>query len=375
MKIKLIHITTVHNRYDVRIQYKYCKTLSDDKDFIVTQVVADGIGTEKLNDLTILDLGKIKYGRLGRFVIGNFKILKFGLVNKMDLLHFHDPELLPSMIFLKFIGKRIIFDMHENFPLQILTKTYLPKFVRIVLSKVMQFFQNISFYFIPVIFSEFSYGKYFPTIREKETILNYPLKNEVLSIKAEKLNEFTIGYMGSVTIERGALIMLEAVSRLRKQGESINILFVGPLDNNIKEHSICIEAIKNGWAIFKGRLKPREGWFLMSQCHIGMAVLKNSPNFVESYPTKLFEYMLLNIPIITSNFPLYKEIMDDAECGIVVNPNSNIEICDAILEIKNSKKKRMLMGYNGKKAAIEKYSWETSELYKIKRFYNKLLNA
>ncbi|MDD7885920.1 glycosyltransferase [Flavivirga sp. 57AJ16] len=373
MRTKIVHITTVHYRYDVRIHYKYCKTLSKENDLNVTLVVADGDGPEQIEGLTILDLGKIKFGRLGRFIIGNFKVLKFGLSNKMDLMHFHDPELLPSIAFLRLIEKKIVFDMHENFPLQILTKTYISKFIRIILSKGVQLFQNLFFRFIPVIFAEFSYEKHFPTIKEKETILNYPLKTEVTGIQAEKFNKFTIGYMGSVTVERGALIMLETVAKLRKQGEEVNIFFVGPLDNNIKEHAICLEAINDGWAIFKGRLKPKEGWQFMAQCHIGMAVLKDSPNFIESYPTKLFEYMLLKLPIITSNFPLYTDIINDAKCGIVVSPSSVEDISDAILKIKTNNTERMLMGERGYKRAIEKYSWESSELSKLKHFYSKVL--
>ncbi|GGD16852.1 glycosyltransferase [Hyunsoonleella pacifica] len=369
---KIAHITTVHYRYDVRIHYKYCKTLSEEKDFKVFQVVSDGLGPENFDNLSVIDLGSIRFGRIGRFFLGNIKVINYCLKTKMDLFHFHDPELLPSISLLKLFGKKVVFDMHENFPSQILTKSYLPKLIRVALSNTVKFFQNVLFKFIPVIFAEHSYVKHFKTVKHKETILNYPLKKEFNSISEVKMSEFTLGYMGSVTFERGVLVMLEVVSELRRKGRNISIIFVGPMDDNITDIDIVKRGVSEGWAVFKGRLKAKDGWRLMAQCHIGMAVLKNSPNFIESYPTKLFEYMLLKLPIITSNFPLYKKIIDDAKCGIVVDPASNEEICSAILEIENDETKQMVMGENGKKTAIEKYSWETSELTKIKTFYNKV---
>ncbi|MBJ6368158.1 glycosyltransferase [Snuella sedimenti] len=375
MILKIVHITTVHYRYDVRIHYKYCKALSKEEGLKMDLVVADGKGTEQVSDLKVLDLGRIKFGRIGRVILGNLKVLKFCILNKRDLIHFHDPELLPSMIALRLIGRKLIFDMHEILPLQILTKTYLPKVFRISLSKGVHFFQNIFFRFIPVIFAEFSYAKYFTKVQLQETILNYPLKVEFEAISERKKPHFTLGYMGSVTVERGALVMLEAVAELRKQGEDIHLLFVGPIDDDLECFSVFKEAEQEGWVTFKGRLKPKEGWRYMSQCHIGMAVLQSSPNFIDSYPTKLFEYMLLKLPIITSNFPLYRGIIEDAKCGIVVDPSSVREVSEAILAIKNNDSERVFMGDEGCKRAIEKYSWESSELLKVKSFYNQVLQS
>lgn len=373
MNVKIAHITTVHYRYDVRIHYKYCKTLSKEKCFDVIQVVADGKGDQQINNLEVLDLGNIKFGRLGRIIIGNLKVLSFSLKNKMDLMHFHDPELMPAMVLLRLTGKKLIFDMHENLPLQLLTKTYMPKILRNILSKLVGISQRTVFHFIAVIFAELSYSKHFTKIKQQETVLNYPLKAEFESITENKRTRFTLGYMGSVAVERGALVMLQSIKRLREKGEEINIIFVGPIDDDLESLPIYKQAVKQGWATFKGRKKPIEGWCIMAQCHIGMAVLQDSPNFIESYPTKLFEYMLLKLPIITSNFPLYKAIIDDAQCGYAVEPSSIKKICNAILDIKNNTAKMKTMGTKGYERALVKYSWESTELEKTKFFYKKIL--
>ena len=371
--IKITHLTTVHPRDDVRIRYKYVQTLSEDSNINVELVVADGKGFQQAENYNIQDLGTSGLGRLSRFLIGNYKIFKFSLTNKSRIFHFHDPELLPVIGLLKLMGRRVIFDMHENLPLQILKKDYIPSFLRIILSKIINFFQVIALYFIPVVFAEFSYKKYFSRVKNKVVILNYPKKELISKIKANKRKEFTLGYMGSISQERGATIMLNTVDKLRSKGSHIiNILFVGEVHGQLANTPIYKKAVGQGWAEFTGRLQPKQGWSLMAQCHVGMAVLQDSPNFIESYPTKLFEYMLLKLPIITSNFPLYAEIIQESQCGILVDPSSENEVSNAILKIMNNIEESKKMGERGFYSANDKYNWE-SEYNKLLSFYDQVL--
>ncbi|WP_411029405.1 glycosyltransferase [Spongiimicrobium sp. 3-5] len=373
MSKKIVHITTVHPRNDVRIRYKYILSLSRHKDnFDTVLVVADGKGSEKMDNYVIKDLGKSGLGRIGRFVGGNYRVFIFGLKNKSDLMHFHDPELLPIATLFSFMGKKVVYDMHENLPFQILTKNYIPKFLRLVLGKTTQIFQRLVLYSMPVVFAENSYLKYFSFVKKREVVLNYPLKDIVGTIKQEKRNKFTVGYMGGVTEERGALIVLSTLKKLREEGEPVDIVFVGEVDEQVKNTAIYKISKQEGWADFKGRLEPIEGWGCMAQCHAGLAILENSPNYVESYPTKLFEYMLLKLPVITSNFPLYSGIINESKCGIPVNPSSVDEIADAIKIIKNHEEDAKLMGERGCSVAKEKYNWET-EFSKVLSFYDKIL--
>jgi len=371
MKKSITHITTVHYRYDVRVNYKYCQTLSKINKS-VTLLIADGNGFEKINDLDIVDIGKPRFGRIGRLIIGNFKVFLYLISHRTDLLHFHDPELLPIAFLMKMFGKKVIYDMHENLPLEILTKNYLPKGLRKILSSTVNHFQQFVFRFVPVIFAEISYVRHFPSASQKEIILNYPLKNIADSFKTNKQKEFTLGYMGGVTIERGALVTLEAIAKLREDDVLVNVIFVGPVADEVSETLIYNKATKEGWATFEGRLKPIDGWEKMSQCHVGLAILQDSPNFTESYPTKLFEYMLMNLPIITSNFPLYKEVIDESNCGITVTPSSIKEIIEAISWFFNNKDEVVKMGKRGRVTAEQKYSWE-SEFSKLTTFYNNIL--
>ena len=366
---RVSHITTVHFRYDVRIMYKYCQTLSEK--FETTLFVADGKGDETINHLRVVDVGKPSFGRIGRLLLGNLKMLQRLLKRKTDILHFHDPELLLLAILLRIMGKKVIFDMHENLPLEILTKDYIPKIFRIVLSKTLKLFQNFALIFIPVIFAEESYRKHFLNAKRHQTILNYPLVRDLEMVTPSKKLPNSFGYMGGVTKERGALVTLSCAEFLHKAGYNIKLSFVGPVQEEVSKSELFNTSVQKELATFHGRLKPHDGWSKMAECNAGLAILQDSPNFVESYPTKIFEYMLLGLPIIVSNFPLYKAIVEESNCGIAVTPSSEKEVTQAMQWMLNNPEEATQMGLRGKRKAMEKYNWE-SEFSKLIDFYNEI---
>ena len=82
--------------------------------------------------------------------------------------------------------------------------------------------------------------------------------------------------------------------------------------------------------------------------------------------------MSAGLPIITSNFPLWKEIVEGNNCGICVNPLEPKEIAEAIEYIISHPKVAEQMGQNGKKSVLEKYNWRVEEK-KMFEVYNGLI--
>ena len=96
-----------------------------------------------------------------------------------------------------------------------------------------------------------------------------------------------------------------------------------------------------------------------------MAIFDYSPNL--GYKTgslgvnKFFEYMLFGLPIICTDFDLWKEIVNKYKCGICVEPRDVKQIKDAILYLINNKEEAYNMGQNGRKAVLEEYNWDTQK--------------
>jgi len=81
-------------------------------------------------------------------------------------------------------------------------------------------------------------------------------------------------------------------------------------------------------------------------------------SYVNAQPTKMFEYMSAGLPVIASNFPVYRKIVESADCGLLVDPLNPAAIADAMLWIMRNPSRAAEMGRNGQRAVADKYNWE-----------------
>ena len=88
--------------------------------------------------------------------------------------------------------------------------------------------------------------------------------------------------------------------------------------------------------------------------------------------TKIFEYMYAGIPIICTDFDLWKDIVDKYECGIYVNPNNVDEIAKAINYYVDNMETVAIHGENGRRAVIKEYTWQHEEK-KLLNLYSSLV--
>lgn len=364
---KIAHLTSAHPRFDTRIFVKQSTSLA--KLYTTYLIVADGKGNEKVNDVNIIDIGKLN-GRKNRILNAPKAIFEQALKVNADIYHLHDPELIPIGLKLKKLGKKVVFDAHEDLPNQIMSKHYLNKFSKKILSFLVKRYEQYACSQLDgiVAATPFIRDKFLNINANTIDINNFPKTEEFIKIEHSNLTDNNyVCYIGGLADVRGITQMVEAIDF----ADDTRLLIAGNFaDANLESKVKQV----NGWkkVDFLGYV-DREGiQNTLSKSFAGLVVLHPTQSYLDSLPVKMFEYMCAGIPVIASDFPLWRSIVDEAQCGLCVDPLNPSAIASAIKTLNTNRIEAKKMGENGRIAVLEKYNWNIEER-KLFEFYSKIL--
>jgi len=373
----ILHLTTVHPRNDVRIYLKEVESLSAGLDIEIGLMVADGLGDEKMNrglkSISILDIGKSRFGRVGRLTIAPFRVLVRVLRLQPSVVHFHDPELLLVGIVLRLFGLIVIYDIHEDVPRQILSKHWIPLRTRRIVSMITEAIEWLA----TLILSAFvaatpTIAKRFPNGRTI-CLQNYVLLSEFKSVREntyqDRKNKF--GYVGVISKPRGIEEIVSALELVNLESD-LHLSLAGYFSPDKLRSSV---AKSEGWKYvsFHGFASREDVIEILCTSRAGLLLLHPLANHVDSQPVKMFEYMAAGIPIIASDFPLWREIISGVGCGILVDPLDVEAIAAAMKWLLDNPSLAEEMGDRGRIAVQSKYNWD-HESGKLLDLYRSLLS-
>ena len=365
--IKICHLTSVHERNDTRISVKECSCLSK-AGHEVSLLVADGLGDEEENGVKIIDCGSSEgFGRFKRMSVTVKNVYNKALEVDADIYHFHDPELLRVGWKLKKMGKKVIYDAHEDVPRQILSKLWLPFFLR---RPVSYFFEKYEDYVVKrlsavVCATPFIHERFSKINSSSITVNNFPILEEFPSLVdwSERRNE--VCYVGGLTRVRG---IAEIVDSLSKINTRLNLAgkFMDPeLEREVKSNEAWEKVNYLGYV---GREEISK---VLAQSKIGLVTLHPIINYLDSLPVKMFEYMAAGLPVVASDFPYWRKVLADYDCAVFVDPLDSSAMSMAINDLLNDDTRSSCMGQNGRKAVEEVFNWQ-SESQKLLNLYSSI---
>lgn len=368
-QIKIVHISSAHRDGDVRIFHKECVSLAN-AGYDVTMVIPN-TKSRLEKGVNIVSVEVEKSSRFWRAFHTVNLVYKVALALDGTIYHLHDPELLRIAKKLKRKGKIVIYDAHEDLPRQVLAKSYVPKLLRKTLSTFLERYENSKVRKVDGVIAAtpFIRDRFLKINTNTIDINNFPILQEfVLANGQSDFKERVICYIGSISEVRGVYELVQALPEA-----NCKLILAGAFDNESFKQKV---ENSEGWkhVQYLGYVDRKKVSEILSESSVGIVTLYPAINYLDALPVKMFEYMAAGIPVLASDFPLWKKIIVDTGCGLCVNPLSSKEIAKGISEIMSNHSLMISMSEKGKSAVREKYNWDV-EKEKLINFYAHLINS
>jgi len=346
---KVCHMTSAHYEEDVRIFHKECVSLA--KAGYDVYLVERGKSYEK-NGVHMIGVGDIPQSRRKRMTEGARRVFETALSLDCDIYHLHDPELLPYGLKLKKMGKKVIFDSHEDVPATILDKEWIPGPLRKTVAELYRGYETRLIGQLDALVAATPYiaGLFEKRAKRSVAVSNFPKLDDIVFHEDDFADRDRVAcYAGGIYDLRGEFIMREAMETI--EGE---LLLAG-------DHKQ--EVIENGASVVRylGTLDRAGVNDLYGRAVVGLCLLKPALNYVNSQPVKMFEYMAAGLPFVCSDFPLWRQFAEESGAGFCVDPGNTEEIRRAITRLLDDRELAASMGRKGREAVMAHYSWSNEE--------------
>ncbi len=366
---RVVHVTTVHSPFDPRIFYKQLASLCDAE--FDAYLIAPHEHDEQVQGISIhaLPRPETRWRRLA------LQPQAFKKARALDaaLYQVHDPELLPLAFLLKTTtGARVVYDMHENY-----------RSKGALLGRALRALERWAFGWVDhVLLAEESYR----SIVDGHTVPHTCIANYFRPIGEEEPVE-TVGiaetptrllYTGTLSASRGLRTMIELAAEIQRTGRPETVELVG----------VCHHEDQRAWAEEQiraeglGDVIERVGWdayvppSAMSshyrRADVGLALFEPHSNYRRSLPTKFYEYLHYGLPILCSDFPMWRRFVEQHECGAVVPPGEPGAVL-AVLNEWQAHPERYRRCAENARAAAPQYRWEEMG-GRLVSLYRRMLN-
>jgi glycosyltransferase involved in cell wall biosynthesis len=357
--LKVVHLSSAHYAADTRILHRECESLANAGHDVTLlaqherDTIVGGVRIKALHN---------PRSRWNRWTAGMWRLYRHVERLHADVYHFHDPELIPVGMWLSLRGKRVIYDAHEDLPSTFPYKYYIPAFARKALGWMAGRIENLAVRrFTAVVAATPTIAKRFSEYNTNTVVVrNFPSLAESALGRILPWNERPplIIYVGSMAPERGFREAMAAISSL-PQVLNARLAFAGPVTPEFRKEIGALAGADRTDVL--GLLGRKEVATLLGRARVGLVPLHRMPNFLNALPVKLFEYMSAGVPVIASDFPLWREIVENGGCGLLVDPRDTKGMARAIEYLLTHSEEAQQMGVRGREAIERHYNWKTEE--------------
>lgn len=363
----ICQLTSRHSFRDERILHRMARTAAENG--YRSAIAAPARIGSAWGAVTLAAVCPPPDGRLARCAVP-FRLLAWALRSGGAVFHFHDPDLLLAGLALKCLGRRVIYDVHEDYEADMRDRTAgLGAAGRFVAKAWWAFESLVSRAFDGLVVTDRHVAGKFA--RHRPIVLgNYPRLSFTRASDATRETTFNILYVGDVSRERGLEAALDALALLPQA--DIRLQVVGPCD----DPALLARMRSDARVCLHGFVSWDQLSAFYEKAHVGIALYQPLEGFLY-FPgenaVKLIEYMAAGIPVLCSDFPGLKAFVEKPGYGLTAKPDDPVAIAAKLAELYSQPGQRARMGKNAREAFVREFHWEKHES-KLLALYARILH-
>ncbi|MBI1379316.1 MAG: glycosyltransferase [Frankiales bacterium] len=341
--MRVLVVTVVHHPGDARIAHREIPALLAAGHAVTFAAPFTAYGADRPVGVRALDLPRA-HGRARLAALRRARALVAAEAPAHDVVLLHDPELLLAVA--RSVTTPVVWDVHEDTAAAVSMKSWIPGPLRPTAAAAVARLERSAERRVGLLLAEDGYATRFAG-RHAVVPNTTTVPDTVPAPGTDR-----VVYLGSVTRARGALEMVEVGRRLA--GE-VGVELIGPVAADVAD--AVARAHAAGHVVAHGFVPNDEAVRMLDGALAGLSLLHDEPNYRHSRPTKVIEYMAHGVPVITTPLPVAVDIVESADCGIVVPFGDVDAVVGAVRELREGVGRRVALGFEGHRAARERYDW------------------
>jgi glycosyltransferase involved in cell wall biosynthesis len=360
--MRVTHISIIHNPLDTRIFWKQSRALAAagyEVHLVVPAPPAaelDGVRLHGVSEDIVRPIARRQWARQLRAVRHAWRL-------RPSTFHLHDPHLIPLGLALKLAGARVVYDVHEDYPAHARSKLAGRPVRAALKAGTWRAVERVARHaFDRFVCTSVSVGRRFPPARTA-IVRNLPVQADF--DRAAAANGFRpYGERPNVVVLTGNLQRIRGIWELAQALELLpaeldctvrTIGYFQPpeLHEQLRRRPAAHRLDHAGWRPYPEIVRELTG------ARAGLSLLHPLPNHQDPLRSnKLFEYMAAGIPVIASDLPEWRRLVEALGCGLVVDPRDPAAIAGAIERLLRDPAEAEAMGARGRAAVADGLNWE-----------------
>ena len=311
---------------------------------------------------------KSKIMRFPAFLKVNKLLANDAMETRIDAIIVHDLEVLRAGVLMKKkLRVPLLYHAHEDWPAMVSERSRLEAKIFSFLEK--RYCKRIDHVYVPSKGIGTKYRKWGLNVTVQYASkslsdmpkMTFNKKEVMLESYGFRKDDFILGLAGSLGRSEALQNIFKALKELPID---VKLLIVGGLEEKVKDaRKLAIAEGGSERVQLTGFLDKASYMEHVGILDVGLALfIGKTLNVIQVAPIKLFDYMAMGIPIIASDLPGMRGIIEESGCGLLTDSTDPQLIALAIKKLYADKKYRERLSIAAKQVFISKFCWEKQQI-------------